>query len=91
MRQAGRQLERLESQALVRSGQIDLEAQLQVARVQAVAYVGRQAMFGVAMISETEAQLGQTVPEARGRVAAIANLTAMGMAEVVADTTRKVR
>ena len=70
--------------------QIEQRADVQAARVQGVAYVGRQALRAAAMVSETEQQLARMVPEASGRLAAIADITALGLAEIVTDTVRRV-
>jgi len=63
---------------------------VQVARVQGLAYVGKQALHSAAMVSETEQQLCRLVPEAAGRLTAIADITALGLAEIVTDTVRRV-
>lgn len=89
-RLAGRALTRLDAQAQVSLGKIEVEADLQVARVHGLAYVGQQAMQATAIVSELEGQLGQMVPGARGRLTGIADITTLGMAEIVADTVRKV-
>jgi hypothetical protein len=70
--------------------QIEQQADVQTARVQGVAYVGRQALHAAAMVSETEQQLARMIPEASGRLAAIADITALGLAEIVTDTVRRV-
>jgi len=43
-----------------------------------------------AMVSETEQQLCRMVPEAAGRLSAIADITSLGLAEIVTDTVRQV-
>ncbi|MDQ5819901.1 MAG: hypothetical protein M3540_00475 [Actinomycetota bacterium] len=40
------------------------------------------------MVSEIEQQLCQLAPEAAGRLTAIGDITALGLAEIVADTAR---
>lgn len=85
-----RELARLEARAQTQLGRIELEADLQAARVQSLAYVGKQALQATALVSELEGQLGQMVPDARGRLKGIGDITALGLAEVVADTVRKV-
>ena len=89
-RAVGRELARLESRAQVALGRIEIEADLQAARVHGVAYVGKQAMQATAIVSELEGQLGQMVPRAKGRLQGIADITTLGLAEIVADTVRKV-
>lgn len=85
-----RELARMETRAQAALGRIEIEADLQTARMHGLAYVGKQAMQATAIVSELEGQLGQMVPEARGRLAGIADITTLGMAEIVADTVRKV-
>lgn len=89
-RAVGRELARLDSRAQLALGRIQVEADLQAARVHGVAFVGKQALHATALLSELEGQLGKMVPAARGRLQGIADLTSLGMAEVVADTVRKV-
>lgn len=85
-----RELARLELRAKGQLTGIELEADLQAARVQSVAYVGKQAMQATAVISELEGQLAEMVPDAEGRLKGIGDITALGLAEVVAATVRKV-
>jgi hypothetical protein len=80
----------MESRAQTQLGKIEIEADLQVARVQSLAHVTKQAMQGAALVSELEGQLGQMVPGARGRLRGIADIGCLGMAEVVSDTVRRV-
>ncbi len=89
-RSVGAQLARLEGRAQVELGKIEIEADLQAARVHGVAYVGKQAMQATAIVSELEGQLGLMVPNAKGRLQGIADMTTLGMAEIVANTVRKV-
>lgn len=69
---------------------VEAAAEIQAAKVSAVAYVGRQAMQDVALLSQIESQLVQAVPHASGRLASIADLTAIAMTEVVVDTARRI-
>jgi hypothetical protein len=89
-RGVSRQLARMGAQGQLALGRIEIEADLQAARVHGVAYVGKQAMQATAIVSELEGQLGRMVPGAKGRLQWIADVTTLGMAEVVADTVRKV-
>lgn len=86
----GRGLARIDGQSQLELAKIEAEANLQTARVQGTVYVTRQAMQGAALISELEAQLGQMVPESRGRVQGIADIGCYTIAELVADTGRRV-
>lgn len=87
---ASRQISRINSQTDVGLAVVEQQAMLQVARADAVAYVGRAGMQAVAMVSQFEAQLGQVCPMAVTRLQGIADMTALGIAEVVADTVAKV-
>src|SRR5262249_33266922 len=70
---------------------IGFEGHLQAERVSAVAYVSKRALHEVTMVSQTEVQLAAMVPAAATRLQAIADFSAAAMAEVVAETVRKVR
>lgn len=85
-----RQLARLEGQALVRRAEVELVADLQAAKAHGLAFVAGQAMHAAAMVSQVELQLGDVLPAARGRLAAIGDTAAMGLAQIVADTARRV-
>ena len=63
----------------------------QAAKIDAVTYVGEIGMGRVAFLSDREQHLARLCPIATSRLEAIANLTALGIAEVVADTVREVR
>ena len=69
---------------------IEAEAELAAATAHAVGYVGQQAMQAVAMVSQLEAQLGQACPMAVTRLQGIADMTALSVAQVVADSARKI-
>jgi hypothetical protein len=86
-----RTLARLETTTAVRLTHLDHAAEIQAATVAAVSYVGRRAMQDVALLSQVEQQLATAVPLASGRLAAIADLTAVALSEVVADTATKLR
>ena len=58
---------------------------IQTARVQAQAYLGREAMYAVADISEMEGQLATLCPLATSRLEVIANITALSIARTISD------
>ena len=58
---------------------------------QAMAYIGRQGLQAVALMSELEGKLGQLCPLAVSRLQAVADMTALSVAEVVADSGRRLR
>lgn len=88
-RALSRNLSAIEMSRSVNLAKIELQAQIEVAKVHAVGYVGQQAMQAVAMVSQMEGQLGQACPLAVTRLQGIADMTALSVAQVVADTARK--
>ena len=88
-RQVGRDLARLDARGRMQMGRVEQAADVQAARVQSLAYVGKQALHAAAMVSEVEQQLCRLVPECAGRLTAIGDITALGLAEIVADTVRQ--
>lgn len=90
-RRFGRDLARLHGDCQVEIARIGMEADLQAERVSAVAHVGRRALHETAMLSQLEVQLSALVPSAMPRLQGIGDVTALGMADVVAETIRKVR
>jgi hypothetical protein len=61
----------------------DARAEIEDAKVNAIAAVGMRAMQDVALLSQVEQSLAQTVPQASGRLATIADLAALSMADGV--------
>jgi hypothetical protein len=89
-RTSSRTLARMQTNTDIGLARIEQAAMLQVAKADAVGFVGRAGMQAVAMVSQFEQQLGQTCPMAVSRLQGIADMTAMGIAEVVADTVKVV-
>jgi hypothetical protein len=87
---SSRTLSRMQANTEIDMARIEQRAMLQVAKTDAVAFVGRAGMQAVAMVSQFEQQLGQACPMAVSRLQGIADMTAMGIAEVVADTVKVV-
>lgn len=69
---------------------LEQQAELEAARAHAAGYVGQQAMQAVTMVSQMEAQLGQACPMAVSRLQGLADMTALSIAQVVADSARKI-
>lgn len=84
-----RQLGTVERSRTLSLAKLESAAQIQASKVHAVGFVGQQAMQAVAMVSQLEQQLGQACPLAVTRLQGIADMTALSMAQVVADTARK--
>jgi len=89
-RQIGRELSRIDGTRRIELARVEQAAELQTARVHSLGFVGKQALHAAAMVSEVEQQLCRLVPEASGRLTAIADITALGLAEIVTDTVRRV-
>jgi hypothetical protein len=79
-RRVGRSLARLDGQTAFDLARIDQVTDLAQAKTDSVSQVGGHAMQRVAMLSQLEQQLAQTVPLANSRLQAIADLTTMGAA-----------
>ncbi len=84
-----RALSRLSDDTSVTTARTMARAELEAVKVDAVATVAAKAMSDVALLSQMEQSLAQTVPHASGRLATIADLAAISMAEVVASTARR--
>lgn len=89
-RQLARRLAALERDRAYGFAEVQTRAELQASRAHAVAYVGEQGMQAVAMLSQLEAQLGQICPMAVTRLQGIADMTSVGIAQVVANAVREV-
>lgn len=85
-----RQIGGLESSKAVGLARVEVQAELEAAKVHAIGYVGQQAMQAVTMVSQLEQQLGSACPLAVTRLQGIADMTALSVAQVVADSTRKI-
>ena len=79
---AGSRLPAATSRSLSR---IQHNAIVTTARVQAQAWVGREALFAVADLSELEGQLGHLCPLAVSRLEAIANMATLAIAQTVSQ------
>lgn len=90
-RRVGRSLSRLEGQSALDTARVDYVAELQAAKVEASAQVAGRAMQAVALVTQLEQQLAQTVPLAASRLQAIGDMAALAAADVVADTSWKLK
>ena len=88
-RHMSRTMNSLAVQKEVGIARIETQAQIEAAKVHAVGYVGSQALHAVAMLSQLEVQLAQTVPAATTRLQGLADMTALALADVVASSARK--
>lgn len=85
-----RAITRMERTTQVGLARIELQAQLEAHKAQAVGYVGTQALQAVALVSGCEAQLARMCPAAAPRLQGIADVTALSLAHVVADSARRI-
>ncbi len=85
-----RTLGSLDRSKAVGMARIEVQAELQAAKAHAIGFVGQQGMQAVAMLSQLEGQLGQACPMAVTRLQGIADMTAMSIAQVIADSTRRI-
>jgi hypothetical protein len=90
-RSAGREVTTIGFQGDVAIARVDSTSDVEAAKVDAVGFVGKRAMWVVADVSQAEQQLGQLVPIAVSRLQAIGDVTAITAAEIVADLSTKLR
>jgi hypothetical protein len=88
-RSVGRSLAHIDNQTTVELAKIEQVAELQVARLHGLTFVGSQAMHGVAMVSQLEGQLAQLIPLATTRLQGVADVYAFCVAQVVVDTLHR--
>ncbi|MGL5827495.1 MAG: hypothetical protein ACRCYU_22225, partial [Nocardioides sp.] len=81
-----RSLARLGYETTLVSARVFARAEVEAAKVDAVATVTAKALQDVAVLSRLEQSLAETVPHASGRLAVIADLAAVSLADVVANT-----
>ena len=79
----------IEHQTMVEVAGVRRDVIVQSAKVDGIYHVARSAMHAVALLSETEHQLGLICPLAVGRLEVIGNVASMSLAEVVMDTGRE--
>jgi len=85
-----RALSRISSETTLGISITQAKAELEAAKADGVASVAARAMSNVALLSQMEQSLAQTVPHASGRLAVIADLTAMALADVVTTAARRI-
>ena len=87
-RQLSRALANVQAGTAVQIARIDAAVQRQEAVADGITAVTDRALQHVAMVSQAEQQLSQTVPHASGRLAAIADAHALAMQATVIDAAR---
>jgi hypothetical protein len=91
VRRAGQELARLDRQTDYSVAKIEAAAEVQARRADAIGAVAGRALQDVALLSQMEQQLAQTVPMASGRLAVIADSAALALADVVQDSAYRLR
>jgi hypothetical protein len=89
-RSTGRALARIDAQTEVGLAEIESKAELQSAKVSAIAYVGKRALIEVAGLSNLEQRLSAIDPTSIGRYQSIVDIVAIEAAGVVSETVRRV-
>ena len=89
MNRTSRALQRLGHDTTLAVAAIESRADIEVARVSAIAAVAGRALMDVSLLSQMEQSLAQVVPHASGRLATIADLAALSMADVVASAAHR--
>src|SRR5690349_13088423 len=87
---AARAIARIETTTSIEGAVINARAELEMVKLDNVAAVAGQAMRDVALVSQLEQSLAQSVPHASGRLAAIADMAALSMSDVVANSARRI-
>ena len=86
-----RGLRRISTGTQLATARVDQVAQIQVAKVEAVSQVGARALQAVALVTQLEQNLATQVPLATSRLQAIADMTALDIAQVVSDTVWRLK
>lgn len=89
-RRWSRELARAEAHTDLEVAYIGQVVDKQAACVAGVTYVGKRAMHEVAMLSQLEQQLAMLVPTSAPRLQALGDIVALGAADIVSNTVRKV-
>jgi hypothetical protein len=90
-RQTNRELAHIDGATTRNLVRVDAVVEVQQEQIRALNNVGNSALIATAQLSQTETTLAQMVPQASGRLAAIADLAAVQSAEILVDTARRIR
>lgn len=85
-----RALARLSNDTSLSVASTQAKAEVEAAKIDGVASVAAKALQDVALLSQMEQSLAQAVPQASGRLATVADLAALSMADVVANAARRI-
>lgn len=86
-----RTVARLATDVTISTAVVQAKAEVEATVVDALSALTLKAMQDVALISQVEQSLAQTVPHASGRLATIADLAAVQIASVVANSASRLR
>lgn len=91
--ETGRAVVRAQGQGLARAAQVGVEERISGVKLAAAGGIGRTAQTEVAFLSQIEAQLIQACGSdvAARRIDAVANIAAVGIAELTADGVNRLR
>lgn len=88
-RRVQRELQNMTVETGIESRRIDAKAEIEAARVSAIASVSQRAMQEVAMVTKLERDLAETVPAAVGRLTSIGDMTQVAMGSTVMNAARR--
>lgn len=84
-----RELSRLSDATELVGAEINAKTAIEVAKQDGLDIIAQRAMQGVAMVSQLELHLAQSVPIASGRLQLIGDIHAQASAQLVADAVRR--
>ncbi len=90
-RRAGRSVSRLQSSSVVRQVAVDVEIDVQLAKIDAITSATGQGMAAVTRVAQAQAALEQMAPQASGRLNLLADKHALDVAEVLDDLHHRLR
>ncbi len=85
-RRTGRELTKVEREALVRVANVRAESYVQTEKIQELDHLAREAMTGQAMLHQWSATLSQNDPFVADDLKLFVDVAKMGKAEIIADT-----
>jgi hypothetical protein len=90
-RRVSRALERLTADTGLTIALIEDRADIEAAVIQGIGHVGITAMSEAAVVSDIEQILALAIPHASGRLATLADLTALEMGLAIQSSARRIR
>ncbi len=84
-------LNRLDGNTELGLARVEATAELEAVKCDAVSFVVSRAMHNVTLISTLEVQLAQACPHASARLALIADMGSLALADLVQQTAHRVR